>query len=123
MAYGFFRNTFPDVDIPLFFFIKSGDPQAGHLGPDGKPDATLDGLYTKQRGETDLNKRSEILKEIQRYHARKMYTLSSAGDSTRFELAQPWFGNWGVYRTYSSDGSPANETFPHLFIDSAKKKA
>ena len=39
MAYGFFRNTFPDVDIPLFFFIKNGDPQAGHLAADGKPDA------------------------------------------------------------------------------------
>lgn len=122
MAYGFFRNTFPDVDIPMFFFLKSGDPQAGHLGSDGKPDATLDGLYMKQRGETDFNKRNEIMKEIQRYCAKKMYTLSSAGDSTRFELAQPWLGNWGVHRTYSPDGSPANETFPHLFIDSAKKK-
>jgi ABC-type transport system substrate-binding protein len=121
MAYGFFRNTFPDVDIPLFFFIKSGDPQAGHLAPDGKPDPMLDDFYKRQRGETDLNKRAEILKELQRYMAKKMYTLSSAGDSTRFELAQPWLGNWGVYRTYSPDGSPPNETFAHLFIDSSKK--
>jgi peptide/nickel transport system substrate-binding protein len=120
MAYGFFRNTFPDVDIPLFFFIKSGDPQAGHVGPDGKPDPTIESLYKRQRGETDYNKRLEVLRELQRYMAKKMYTLSSAGDSTRFELAQPWLGNWGVYRTYSPDGSPANEVFPHLFIDSKK---
>jgi ABC-type transport system substrate-binding protein len=122
MAYGFFRNTFPDVDIPLFFFIKSGDPQAGHLGPDGKPDAMLDGLYMKQRSETDFHKRLDIMKEIQRYCAKRMYTLSSAGDATRFELAQPWLGNWGMYRTYSPDGSLANETFPHLFIDSTRRK-
>jgi ABC-type transport system substrate-binding protein len=121
MAYGFFRNTFPDVDIPLFFFLKSGDPQAGHVGPDGKPDPVLDGLYMKQRGEADFTRRLEIMKEIQRYCARKVYTLSSAGDSTRFELAQPWLGNWGVYRTYSPDGSAANETFPYMFIDNAKK--
>jgi peptide/nickel transport system substrate-binding protein len=122
MAYGFFRNTFPDVDIPMFFFMKSGDPQAGHLAADGKPDTVLDGLYKKQRGETDFNKRMEVMKEIQRYMAKHMYTLSSAGDATRFELAQPWLGNWGVYRTYSPDGGPSNELYPYLFIDSARKK-
>ena len=54
--------------------------------------------------------------------ARKMYTLSSAGDATRFELAQPWLGNWGVYRTYSPDGGASSETYPYLFLDSSKKK-
>jgi ABC-type transport system substrate-binding protein len=122
MAYGFFRNTFPDVDIPLFFFIKNGDPQAGHLAADGKPDANIEVLYKRQRGETDFAKRSEVLKELQRYMARKMYTLSSAGDATRFELAQPWLGNWGVYRTYSPDGGTSSEIYPNLFIDSSKKK-
>ena len=122
MAYGFFRNTFPDVDIPLFFFIKSGDPQAGHLAADGKPDPQIEALYKKQRGETDFAKRSDVLKELQRYMAKKMYTLSSAGDATRFELAQPWLGNWGVYRTYSPDGGPSNEVYPYQFLDSSKKK-
>jgi ABC-type transport system substrate-binding protein len=122
MAYGFFGTTFPDIDIPWFYFMLSGGLQSGHLGPDAKADATLDDMYRKQRGERDSKKRFDLIKEIQRYYAQKMYTLASAGDATRFELAQPWLGNWGAYRVFSSDGgSPANETFPYMFIDTAKK--
>jgi ABC-type transport system substrate-binding protein len=123
MGYGFFGTTFPDIDIPWFYFMLSGGLQSGHVGSDGKPDATLDGLFRKQRVEADSNRRLELMKEIQRYYAQKMYTLAGAGDSTRFELAQPWLGNWGVYRTFSPDGgSPANELYPYMFIDSEKKR-
>jgi ABC-type transport system substrate-binding protein len=121
MAYGFFRGGFPDADIPIQFFQKSDSQQGGHVAADGKPDTTLEGLIKRQQGEFDANKRAEIMKELQRYAAKMMYTVPGAGDSTRFELGQPWLANWGVYRTYLvTDGSPANEVFPYYFIDSSK---
>ncbi len=121
MAYGFFRNTFPDIDIAFFFFLRSGETQSGHVDANGNPDTMLDSLIAKQQGETDFEKRRELFKEIQIYMAQKMYITPSSGDATRFELAQPWLGNWGFYRTYSPDGSAANELFNHLFIDESMK--
>jgi hypothetical protein len=51
-----------------------------------------------------------------------MYTIMGSGDSTRFELGQPWLGNWGVFRTFAgSSGSMATEVFPYMYIDESKK--
>lgn len=120
MAYGFFRGGFPDADIPLQFFQRHSSDQGGHVAANGQPDETLESLLKKQQGETDFDARLAIMKELQRYCAEKMYTVPGAGDSTRFELGQPWLANWGVYRTYlGTDGSPANEVYPFYFLDNA----
>jgi ABC-type transport system substrate-binding protein len=117
IAFGFFQSTFPDVDLVLLSWYMSGQTRTGHVDASGKPDAYMDGLIQKQRVETDNAKRMEILREFQRYAARTMYTYMGAGDSTRFELGQPWLGNWGVYRTSATDsGAPATEVFPYMYI-------
>ena len=118
IAFGFFASTFPDVDLPLIAWYHSGMERTGHVMADGTPDAHMDDLVAKQRGETDPEKRAELLNEFQRYAAERMYVVMGPGDSTRFELGQPWLGNWGVYRTSAGDsGSLATEIFPHLYID------
>jgi peptide/nickel transport system substrate-binding protein len=122
IAFGFFSSTMPDVDLPLLTWYQSGMERTGHVAADGKPDAIMDGLIARQRAETDLNKRAEILNEFQRYAAKTMYTIMGPGDSTRFELGHAWLGNWGVYRTYAgSSGSLATEVFPYMYIDQSKK--
>jgi ABC-type transport system substrate-binding protein len=122
IAYGFYQSTVPDVDLALMFWYVSGQQRTGHVGPDGKADAQMDDLIKRQRIETDSNKRAEILNEFQRYAAKTMYTFEGPGDSTRFELGQPWLGNWGVFRTSGgTSGSPPNETFPFMYIDNTAK--
>jgi ABC-type transport system substrate-binding protein len=118
VAFGFFSSTMPDVDLPLIRWYFSTQDTAGHLAADGKPDAHMDDLIMKQRAEMDNEKRGAILNEFQRYAAKTMYAVMGAGDSKRFELGQPWLGNWGVYRTFAGPyGAPATEIFPHWYIN------
>ena len=64
--------------------------------------------------------RAEILAEFQRYAAQTMYMFYGAGSSPGYQLAQPWLGNFGVYRTHTI-GSAGNEIYTHLWIDNSKK--
>jgi hypothetical protein len=68
----------------------------------------------------DPPRRGELLKELQRYAARTMYVYFGAGAASEFQMAQPWLGNWGVYRT-APGGADSNEVFPYLYIDPSKK--
>jgi ABC-type transport system substrate-binding protein len=113
-------EDYPDLDGFLIAHWISGQPRTGHLGPDGKPDAHLDDLIVRQREESDLQKRVAIVQELQRYAAQKMYVLSTAGDALGFQMAQPWLGNWGYYRS-PTGGSPWNEGNIYWWIDSSKK--
>jgi ABC-type transport system substrate-binding protein len=110
----------PEVDNLLYYLYKSGIPRSGHLDANGQPDTVLDDMLTRQRRETDLQRRVAIVKEIQRYAAGKVYLLHEPGSSIGFSLAWNWLGNWGVYR--SKAGSQlSEETLPYLWYDSAKK--
>jgi ABC-type transport system substrate-binding protein len=113
-------EDYPDVDGFLLAHWISGQPRTGHVGADGKPDAHLDDLVNQQRRETDLQKRIGIVQELQRYAAAKQYLISTAGDALGFQMAQPWVGNWGYYRS-PSGGSPWTEGNIYWWIDSTKK--
>jgi ABC-type transport system substrate-binding protein len=110
----------PDLDGAMQAWFKSGKDRSGHVMANGQPDPVLDHLVARQRMETDYNQRAEVLKDFQRYAAKTMYVYFGAGASTEFEMAQPWLGNWGVYRT-APGGADSNETFPYLYIDPDKK--
>jgi ABC-type transport system substrate-binding protein len=71
----------------------------------------------QQRDELDPNKRIQIIKEFQRYSAEKMYVVPVTGGADTFSLAQPWFGNFGTFRTRGSD-------LEHTYwIDKSKMKS
>jgi len=115
-------QSYPDVDNWVQSYWRSGQERTGHVGADGKPDATLDSLIDRQRSESDGQKRTAILQEFQRYAAGTMYLLFGAGSSPGYQLAQPWLGNFGVFNTHTT-GSAGNELYTHLWIDNSKKKA
>jgi peptide/nickel transport system substrate-binding protein len=114
---------YPDPDGNLQANFKSGVPRSGFVAADGKPDAYLDDLIAKQRVETDWNKRLAIFHDYQRHFASKMYFLHQLGDALGFQLAQPWFGNWRVYRGQSDagGGSEMQEGGVNYWIDNSKK--
>ncbi len=113
-------QAYPDVDGWLQAYWRSGQERTGHVGADGKPDAHLDDLIAKQRGESDIHKRTALLQDFQRYAANTMYLFFGAGSSPGYQLAQPWLGNFAVYRTHAI-GSDGNEIYPKLWIDKSKK--
>jgi len=113
-------QAYPDVDGWLQGYWRSGQERTGHVGADGKPDAKLDDLIAKQRVETDLNKRTSLLQEFQRYAAGTMYLMFGAGSSPGYQLAHQWLGNFAVYRTHAL-GSEGNEIYTKLWIDNSKK--
>ena len=114
---------YPEVDGWLGAHAKSDGVQGGHVGPDGKPDAYLDGLIDDQRKEVDQQKRTKIIQEIQQYMAGKMYRIPGPGDALGFSLHWPWLMNRGAYNTPGSGGVASNETFQYLWIDNSKKQA
>jgi peptide/nickel transport system substrate-binding protein len=110
----------PDGDNNLQVNFKSGQERTGHVDANGQPDAHLDQLIARQRVEADPQKREAILHEIQRYFASKMYTLFKVGSARGFNLAQPWFGNWGVF-TSSNGGQEMAERGLNYWIDNSKR--
>ena len=112
----------PTVDAWLFNWVRSGSLRTGHFAAPGQVDTQLDSLIDRQRAESNAARRTEIIQEIQRYSASKMYQIFEPGTSLGFTLHQPWVGNLGVYRAYEG-GVPSVETIPHMFIDSSKKSA
>ena len=113
-------SGYPDVDGWLGVYYRDGSPRAGHLDENGKPDAELNRLIVAQRGELDEEKRASLVKEFQRYAATKMYMLNSPGAATEFQLAWPWLGNFGVFRS-NQESWQAAEGWTHYWIDESKR--
>ena len=67
-----------------------------------------------------MSKRAVILKDMQRYAAQKQYLLGVPGAALGFNLAQPFVGNWGVYRSRAG-GSVAQEQTIYTWYDQSKK--
>jgi ABC-type transport system substrate-binding protein len=111
---------YPDIDQNLQVNYKYGQDRTGHVDADGKPDAYLEDIIVKQRTETDVNRRKELLNDFQRHFAGKQYVLYEPGDSLGFLLAQPWFGNWRAF-TSLKDGAELTEAGVHYWIDESKK--
>jgi ABC-type transport system substrate-binding protein len=112
----------PEVDVLLYEYFKSSSRRAGHMMPDGKPDAKLDDLIVKQRGEVDDKKRGALVEEIQRHVSSRMYMMMEPGQALGFTLAWPWLANFGLYRS-KAGGSQDQEGQIYWWYDAAKKKA
>jgi ABC-type transport system substrate-binding protein len=124
VAIGGGGSAYPDIDGNLQVNFRSGQDRTGYVAADGKPDAYVDGLIEKQRVERDLQKRTALMHEFQRYFASKMYTLFEPGDALGLELAQPWFGNWRAFSSRSgtgNEGSNMSESGMYYWIDNSKK--
>ena len=115
-------SGYPDVDGWLWVYYKDGSPRAGHVDAAGKADAELNRLIVAQRGELDEKKRADLVKDFQRHAAGKMYMLNTPGAATQFNLAWPWLGNFGVFRS-NQESWQAAEGWTHYWIDPSKRKA
>jgi ABC-type transport system substrate-binding protein len=85
-------------------------------------DREFDRLIENIRNETDGNKRTERIKEYQRYAANKMLYVSWTGAATGFNLTWPWVGNNGVYRTSSQMANPT-ELLIYTWLDTTKMRS
>ena len=113
-------SGYPDIDGWLTVYYKSGSERSGHLDANGKPDAELDGMIKKQRGELDPQKRVTVIHDLQKYAASKMYMLNDPGTAAGFLLAWPWLRNFGMFRA-KAGSLPAIEGWTHYWIDSSLK--
>lgn len=90
-----FINSFsvPDASDFLFRFYNSKGAFYYGYDADGKGtgagDTTLDEMTTKMRREFDEKKRLEIVHDIQRYEASKMYYMAFPGGANAFTLHWP----------------------------------
>lgn len=79
-------------------------------------DATLTDLVAKQQRELDPAKRKEIINEIQRYHATKMYYIPGQwGAATSFGSAQGNMMNVGEITTTNGSYAAGTETYPYYW--------
>jgi len=57
-------------------------------------------MLTKARQETDINKRKELVNDVQRYLAKAAYAVSLPGTADTFDLAWPALQN---HRAFNGD--------------------
>ncbi len=85
-------------------------------------DTALTAMFDAQRAEFDTNKRYEILKNIQKHLALKMYHVPDAGyGALGFSLAQVWEGNFNVFASYDNAGIGTAGPVPYTWYDDSKK--
>ncbi len=112
-------TQFPEVDQFLFAYYHSqGSRQkVAFQGKNG--DETSDKMIEQQRQELDAAKRTQIIKDWQKYTATTMPMLPYPGQAETFSLFWPWVGNYGVYRAWDSEaGRERTET--KLWFDKSK---
>ncbi len=107
---------YPDVDGHLFAIYHQGG--AFYRMP--TPDLQMEALVERQRKELDRNKRFDIIKEFQRYMARKMYEIPINADSLGLNLSWPALANYGVFSTWDG-GSAKQEAELQYWADKSKR--
>ena len=112
-------TQFPEVDQFLFaYYHTQGSRQkVAFQGTNG--DAKSDKLIEQQRQELDAKKRTEIIKEWQRYVAGTMPMIPYPGQANTFSLFWPWVGNYGVSRAWDGE-SGRDRTETSLWFDKSK---
>jgi len=87
---------------------QSGDPQ-------------VDSLLAKAIGEIDTERRKGIVKDLERYLARKQYLTRWPGGATGFQMAWPTVQNFLVYRGSAAGTSVGSRLTPYYWwLDSSK---
>ncbi|MEW6333184.1 MAG: ABC transporter substrate-binding protein, partial [Thermodesulfobacteriota bacterium] len=98
-------SLYPDVDQFIFalYHSQGSYQQVSLLGKE--PNAKNEGLIEAQRRELDTKKRTELIKEWQRYQAEQMMMVPWPGQSPGFSLFWPWIGNAGVNRSWDAESN------------------
>lgn len=112
-------SGYADPDGFFSTFVSDTSDRAGHRLPNGQPDMELQRMLERQRVELNNQRRVELIQEIQRYLANKMYFMNEPGSALGYDLAQPWLSNWGVHRSFA--GNPEIETRIFQWIDESKR--
>lgn len=89
-----------DFYLYNFYYYNDGDKATTGGHPFLDPD--LRALVVKQRQEMDVKKRIEVLKDIQRYLAKKFYIVPTDGNYGSFTFYWPWVHNIGFAEPYDS---------------------
>jgi peptide/nickel transport system substrate-binding protein len=82
----------------------------------------VDDMLTKLQQEFDTKKQTEMMKDIQRFMAKRMRMVLDPGDAAALNVSWPWVGNAGVYTQYDSYAGIGTEYTPYLWIDETKRK-
>jgi hypothetical protein len=90
---GWGENADPEHTIGGIFAPNAAPNMQIGLGEDKE----LNRLVLGQVREIDRNKRVQMLKDVQKYLATKMYALPQPGDFLPFRLYQPWAMNAGYF--------------------------
>jgi len=113
---------FPEPDLLLGEWYMPGGTYY-KFEPDYPNDGRWDSLMKAQRTELDADRRRELLKEIQRYHAEKAYTIHRPAFTLGYALKQKWLANAGTFfsrsaNTFSGGPNPSTSGL-HWWIDRA----
>jgi peptide/nickel transport system substrate-binding protein len=105
----------------IFFNHSRGGGYSGH-DVDGRGDfsgdAWLDDTLNKAKGEVDAERRKSLAQEVQRYLAKKLYSIRWPGGATGFEVAWPAVQNYRVYRSLGTSWDA--RVHPNFWLDQTK---
>jgi peptide/nickel transport system substrate-binding protein len=113
---------FPEPDILFGEWYMPGGTYY-KFESDYPNDPQWDSMMKAQRTELDAKKRLALIKDIQRYHAGKMYTIHRPGAALGFQLAQPWLMNAGAFISRSANtvvGANPSTAAVEWWIDRSK---
>jgi ABC-type transport system substrate-binding protein len=79
-------------------------------------DPKLDQMIDAQIRETDVDKRIQLIKDVQRYMVTTMIAIPFHYQAAGFTLSWPWVGNGGAVR---GGNVPPTESLPYLWFDKA----
>ena len=88
---------------------------------DDSGDPAVDTLIEKAMAEVDAQKRTESIKELQRYLGKMQYGVSRPGNASQFTLAWPAVGNYQVFQGDSRANSVGSGGTPYTWwLDDTK---
>jgi ABC-type transport system substrate-binding protein len=99
---------YPEVDVYLSDHYSPGGA-LNHFETDFPNDTQWQSMVKAQKSEFDTKKRLAMLKEIQRYHAGKMYGIHRAGAALGFQLWNPGVMNVRAFASRFGGQSPTAE--------------
>jgi ABC-type transport system substrate-binding protein len=107
----------PDEGLYLFSSWTPGgrNPLVGKQLP-----PQIHDLMVRHRREQDAKKRQALIHDWQRQMASHMPAAPFPGFATVFQLSQPWFANYGVYKGWNNSANPADINI-HYWYDRAKQ--
>ncbi len=114
------RTNFHSASVQDRTMTAPTHARSGAKPAAGPKDEKLDGMIQSLLLETDQKKAVSQAHEIQRYLSTQMYVIPFYFKSRGLGLAQPWIGNYGVYRPYAVSWV-ATDVYPFYWFDQSKK--